>query len=258
MKKNRFNKIKINKRLVFLSVLVTLFLLSGSIFAVTIMKTVPQNIGFKDVGLQSLSVSMCLECHKGSSIEKHHKTPDAINGNCFACHKVTKPGGKYRVEIARTCPTCHNKSPHHKSKDAENKNCVSCHKTPGVSKYSTKVPKYKPSIITPTVKACRNCHGEGVVDNIQVLSVKKTHHSIKLKGCENCHEKDRKSQNIRNCERCHSVTALHEVGPHVEQASCKGCHEVKLDTKKPEVKKKATTKSKKSKKRKKTRKKKRR
>ena len=134
-------------------------LLVGSIFA----QYVPQEIGFKDVKFTSLQKEMCYECHGSSLVEDHHNTSNAVAGNCVACHNVQTQPGNVGVVLERNCMICHNESPHHTIEPAKNKECTVCHDSPGVSDYSTEVPSYPTSAITPTVANCRLCHGEGVV-----------------------------------------------------------------------------------------------
>ncbi len=207
----------------------TVLLFGSGIYAVIVMKGVPQKIGLNDVEYAKLNPKLCGECHDPSMVDAHHNTKNAISGNCTFCHTASTKPGKIGVLISRNCMRCHVKSPHHKTKAALNKECTSCHDTPGLGDYSTKTPSYKKSKITPTTRSCRNCHADGVVNGKKVVGMKKTHHAISLKGCNTCHdEKDKKSGNIRICERCHNVKAIHEVLPHVEKANCKGCHGDKL------------------------------
>lgn len=136
--------------------------------------------------------------------------------------------------------TCHEQSPHHATKAAKDKECRSCHDSPGVSDYSTEVPSYAPSKVTPTPGSCGNCHGEGEVDGQKVVGSRDTHHGISLTDCNICHdqtstnkEQSEKNTSIRICERCHNVKVLHEVVPHVEKASCALCHGGKTATAQP-------------------------
>jgi uncharacterized protein YlaI len=215
-------------------------LLAGSIFA----QYVPQEIGFKDVKFTSLKKEMCQECHGDSLVEDHHSTSDAVAGNCVVCHGVRTEPGSVGVSLERNCMVCHNESPHHTIEPAKNKECTACHDSPGVSDYSTEVPSYPISSITPTVANCRLCHGEGVVDGEQIVDSRDTHHGISFKECKVCHGKidlpeeertDEGSTDIRICERCHNVKALHEVVPHVEENACSVCHGGKTATMQPAV-----------------------
>ncbi len=206
------------------------FLFVWSIFA----QNVPQEIGFKDVKFSSLNRELCQECHGSSLVDTHHDTSHAVSGNCVFCHGVQTQAGDAGVSLERNCMSCHEQSPHHATEAAKNKECRSCHDSPGVSDYSTEVPTYEPSKVTPTLSNCRNCHGEGVVDGQKVVGARDTHHGISFQECNICHDgiflltnqeqNDKKGENIRICERCHNVKALHEVVPHVEKESCIVCH----------------------------------
>lgn len=203
------------------------FLLAGSIFS----KAVPQNMGFKDVKYTSLTKEVCQECHSGSLADTHHNTNEAVSGNCVFCHSVQTESGNVGVSLERNCMVCHQQSPHHATKAAQDNQCRTCHDGPGVSDYSTEVPSYAPSIVTPKPSDCGLCHGEGVVDGLNIVGPRDTHHGISLKECTTCHgevstnkEENEQSMNIRLCERCHNVKVLHEVTPHVEKDSCVVCH----------------------------------
>jgi hypothetical protein len=224
----------------------------GIIFA----QTVPQKIGFTDLKFESLKKEVCQDCHESSMVDTHHDTKEAVAGNCASCHTVSTQPGSVGVSLKRDCMTCHEQSPHHATEDAKNKNCTVCHDNPGVSDYSTEVPPYKPSRVTPTPANCRLCHGEGTVDGQKIVAAKDTHHGISFKGCNICHDQivlsngqaqddtqkqdDKKSTNIRICERCHSVKALHEVVPHVEKEACAVCHGGKAVATQPKVEENAT------------------
>jgi len=198
------------------------FLLVGAVVA----QTVPQQVGFKDVAFSSLDKKGCQECHGESLVDAHHNTSQAVSGDCAACHSVSTEPGKVGVALQRDCMVCHTTSPHHATEAAANNECGSCHDSPGISDFSTAAPSYGISKVTPTVSNCRNCHGEGTVDGVQVFNPEKTHHGISLKGCNVCHEEgvDKKDTTIRACERCHSVKAIHEVLGHVGKDACAGCH----------------------------------
>jgi hypothetical protein len=215
------------KRVISVFSLAGLFLLfMGSCFYVS-AANVTQQVGFKDVAFSSLTKPMCQECHEGNLADTHHGTKPASSGDCASCHKVSTETGNVGVSLERNCMSCHTKSPHHATDAAANNECTTCHESAGVSNFSTAVPSYPPSKITPTVSSCKNCHGEGEVDGQKVVDMKTTHHGISLKGCNVCHdENDKKSQDIRICERCHNVKAIHEVLAHVETGSCVKCHEV--------------------------------
>jgi len=203
-----------------------------SIFAVLIFFTlsapaqdISQAIGFKDIEFSSLNRGSCVDCHGDGLVDSHHGTEQAASGDCTACHSVSKAPGNIGVALERNCMNCHTKSPHHRTEAAESNECGTCHDSPGLSDYSTEVPAYKISKITPTVADCGTCHKEGTVDGQKVVGMKQTHHGIALKGCNTCHdEQDKKNTSIRICERCHSVKAIHEILPHVEKDACVKCH----------------------------------
>jgi hypothetical protein len=225
------NKTKIaqqqNKKVIFVFGLGGLFLLFlGSLFYLS-AQSVSQQVGFKDVAFSSLDKAACQVCHGDNLVDTHHNTTQAGSGDCAFCHKVSTQAGNVGVSLERNCMACHEKSPHHATEAAANNECTTCHESPGISAYSTTVPSYQPSKVTPTVASCKNCHGEGEVEGQKVVDMKTTHHGISLKGCNVCHdENDKQSQDIRICERCHSVKAIHEVVAHVEAGSCVKCHEV--------------------------------
>jgi hypothetical protein len=190
-----------------------------------IAQDIPQEIGFKDIEFASLNRDSCVDCHGDALVDTHHKTTQATSGDCTSCHGVSRAPGKVGVTLERNCMNCHTKSPHHRTEAAQTNECGTCHDSPGVSDYSTEVPVYKVSDITPTVDDCRTCHKEGTVDGQKVVGMKQTHHGIALKGCNSCHdEQEKKNTSIRICERCHSVKAIHEVLPHVEKDACVKCH----------------------------------
>lgn len=221
------------------SVISLSLLLVGSIFA----QYVPQKIGFPDVKFTSLKKEVCQECHASSMADDHHSTSNAVSGNCVACHNVQTQPGNVGVSLERNCMACHEQSPHHTIESAKNKECTSCHDTPGVSDYSTEVPTYQPSKVTPKASNCKLCHGEGVVDGQKVVDARDTHHGISFGDCKACHDKidlstnqeqsDEMSVNIRVCERCHNVKVLHEVADHVEKGACAVCHGGKAVTARP-------------------------
>ena len=226
------------------SVICLSFLLVGLIFA----KTVPQKIGFKDVKFTSLNKKLCQECHGDSLSDTHHSTKHAVSGNCVFCHSASAQSGSVGISLERNCMVCHEQSPHHATEDAKNKKCTSCHDSLGVSDYSTEVPPYKPSKVTPTPNDCKKCHGEGVVDGQKIFNARDTHHGISFKECNACHDvinlsanqeqDDKQNINIRICERCHNVKVLHEVAPHVEKENCVVCHGGKTAAAQPKVEKK--------------------
>ena len=202
------------------------FLFIGSLFYVS-AATVEQKIGFKDMAFSSLDKVSCQACHGEDLVDTHHKTQPALSGDCASCHTVSTESGNIGVALERNCMSCHKTSPHHATEAASNNECTSCHESPGVSEYSTAVPPYNPSNVTPTVASCKNCHGEGEVDGQKVVDMKTTHHGISLKGCNVCHDPENKeNQDIKICERCHSAKAIHEVLAHVEKVNCVKCHEV--------------------------------
>ncbi len=216
-----------SRRVFFVLSLCGIFLLfSGSLFYVS-AATVVQEVGFKDVAFSSLDRAACQACHGQNLVDTHHKTEPAVSGNCASCHNVSTEAGNVGVSLERNCMGCHKESPHHATEAAANNECTTCHESAGVSDYSTEVPSYPPSKVTPTVASCRNCHGEGEVDGQKVVDMKTTHHGISLKGCTACHDpQNKESQDIRICERCHSAKAIHEVLAHVEKGNCVKCHEV--------------------------------
>jgi hypothetical protein len=209
------------KTFLFFCVIGLSFLIVGSLAA----QTIPQKIGFKDVKFSNLTRTECSACHEGSLVDTHHSTSPAVSGDCSACHKVSTQAGNVGVALERNCMACHSKSPHHMTETAMNNECTTCHDSAGVSDFSNEAPTYAMSKVTPTPAHCRNCHNVGVVDGVNVVSVKDTHHGISLKGCSKCHDEgDKKETSIRTCQRCHSVKAIHEVLPHVEKDSCVKCH----------------------------------
>ena len=213
--------------LIFAVISVIVVSVSG-IYAVTNLPAVPQKIGLDDVTFNDLNRPYCENCHGESVANIHHATKNAVSGNCVSCHAVEKKQDATGVIRKTNCMDCHKKSPHHVTEAAKNRECNSCHETEGLSDYNQKdVPGYKISKITPTKVACRKCHHDGQVGNKKVFSFKKTHHAIGLKGCDNCHEKNKSTVNIRVCERCHNVKAIHEVGPHVVKDACVHCHDMK-------------------------------
>jgi hypothetical protein len=202
------------------------FLFIGSLFYVS-AAVVDQKIGFKDMAFSNLNKVSCQACHGEDLVDTHHKTQPAISGDCASCHTVSTESGNVGVALERDCMGCHKQSPHHATEAAANNECTTCHESPGVSEYSTAVPPYNPSSVTPTVASCKNCHGEGEVEGQKVVDMKTTHHGISLKGCNVCHDPEkRESQDIRICERCHSAKAIHEVLAHVGKENCVKCHEV--------------------------------
>ena len=203
-----------------------IFLFIGSLFYVS-AATVEQKVGFKDMAFSSLNKASCQACHGEDLVDTHHKTQPALSGDCASCHTVSTEAGNVGVALERNCMGCHKTSPHHATEAAANNECTTCHESPGVSEYSTVVPPYNPSSVTPTVASCKNCHGEGEVEGQKVVDMKTTHHGISLKGCNVCHDpEDKQSQDIRICERCHSAKSIHEVLAHVEKVNCVKCHEV--------------------------------
>ncbi|MCK4764033.1 MAG: hypothetical protein KAW12_17670 [Candidatus Aminicenantes bacterium] len=218
----RFSK----EAILVLSVFFLVFLFSGSLFA----EGIAQDIGFKDVGFTGINKAICQGCHGDSQVDAHHGTSYATSGDCSHCHKVSTEPGKIGVALERECKACHKKSPHHETQAATDKECNSCHESPGVSDFSTEVPPYSASKVTPTVENCRICHKEGgEVDGLKIVSMKDTHHGISLKGCNTCHDPENKrSTDIRICERCHSAKAIHEVLPHVQKDACGVCHGGKI------------------------------
>jgi hypothetical protein len=206
------------------------FLFIGSLIYVS-AAAVEQKVGFKDMAFSSLNKASCQACHGEDLVDTHHKTQPALSGDCASCHTVSTEAGNVGVALERNCMGCHKTSPHHATEAAANNECASCHESPGVSEYSTVVPPYNPSSVTPTVASCKNCHGEGEVEGQKVVDMKTTHHGISLKGCNVCHDpEDKESQDVRICERCHSAQAIHEVLAHVEKENCAKCHEVNKNT----------------------------
>lgn len=204
-----------------LSVIGLFFLFPGGIFA----QTISQEIGLKDVAFSSLNKVACQGCHGESLVDTHHDTAPAVSGACADCHTVSTQPGNVGVALQRDCMVCHRESPHHGTEAAVNKECNSCHDSAGLSDYSTKVPAYNISKVTPTVESCKSCHSEGEVEGVKIVGMKETHHGIGLKDCNACHEGDEeKTTNIRICERCHSVKAIHEVLPHIKKENCAACH----------------------------------
>jgi hypothetical protein len=213
---------KLQKRVLsFICVLSVTILFAVSFFA----GDIPQKIGFKDVAFSNLNRVSCVDCHGDTLADTHHSTKPATSGDCSSCHSVSTSPGKVGVALERNCMVCHSKSPHHRTEAAENNECTTCHDSPGLGDFSNVVPSYKVSKVTPTVENCKTCHKEGTVDGQKVYGMKKTHHGIALKGCNNCHgEGDKKNTSIRTCQRCHNVKAIHEVLPHVEKENCVKCH----------------------------------
>lgn len=221
-----------DKNTFFLLFLVGLFFLFIGSLSYLSAAAVEQKIGFKDVAFSNLDKATCQDCHGEDLVDTHHQTKPALSGNCAACHTVSTESGKVGITLERDCMGCHKQSPHHATEAAVNNECTTCHDSPGVSDYSTAVPSYNPSSVTPTAASCKNCHGDGEVEGQKVVGMKTTHHGISLKGCNVCHDENNKeSQDIRICERCHSAKALHQVPPHVKKENCIKCHEVDKDTK---------------------------
>jgi len=197
------------------------FLLTGLIFA----QVVPQEVGFKDVAFSSLNKQGCATCHGESLADTHHNTKPAADGDCASCHAVSTQKGNVGVSLQRDCMICHKKSPHHETEAAVNRECSTCHDSSGVSDYSTEVPGYSVSKVTPKVSSCKNCHSAGTLNGTKISDPKDTHHGISLKGCNNCHDEgEKKNTGIRACERCHNVKSIHEVLGHVKKDACAGCH----------------------------------
>lgn len=212
---------KHKKKFFILGIIGLSILVTGNLFA----QDIPQEIGFKDFEYSALNRSSCVDCHGEGLVDEHHATQQATSGDCTACHSVSRAPGNVGVVLERNCMTCHTKSPHHKTEAAANNECGTCHDTPGLSDYSTEVPPYNVSKITPTVEDCKTCHKEGAVDGKKIVGMKQTHHGIALKGCNTCHDPENKQNtSIRICERCHSAKAIHEVLPHIEKDACVKCH----------------------------------
>lgn len=202
------------------------FLFIGSLFYLP-AASVEQKVGFKDMVFSSLNKVSCQPCHGEGLVDTHHQTGPAVSGDCSSCHTVSTQAGNVGVALERNCMGCHKESPHHVTEAAASNECTTCHESAGVSEYSTEVPPYQPSKVTPTVASCKNCHGEGEVEGEKVADMKATHHGIALKDCNACHDQeDKASQDIRICERCHSVKAIHEVLAHVGKENCAKCHEI--------------------------------
>ncbi len=155
-----------------------LLFFTGSIFAVVLMKVVPQKIGYKDVEYTSFNKKSCTECHSASMAKEHHATKNALSRKCYTCHNPSKKTGNVGVSLERDCMKCHPKSPHHKTEAALNKECTTCHDSPGIDDYTLKGPSYKPSNITPSKDSCKNCHNTSMYpeDNLRENIV-----------CVNCH-----------------------------------------------------------------------
>lgn len=193
--------------------------------AVTRAEPVPQEIGFEDVTFQSLSRSTCEGCHGATLADLHHRSEPASQGRCAACHVVSTQAGRVGVALERRCAGCHERSPHHQTQAAKDRNCVACHSSPGVSAFGADTPAYAASpLVTPTRDRCVRCHSGGTVGGRAIVPPKETHHAIAAAGCEACHLEDRASTSIRVCERCHSVQALHQVVPHIQENACVKCH----------------------------------
>ena len=212
---------------------VGLLLFGGSIWAVIVMKGVPQDLGIRDVTFTHLNQGVCRGCHGDSLADRHHGTQNATTGNCVFCHKVSKASDTFGVTLTRDCMKCHLKSPHHQTQAAKDKKCDECHDTPGLSVFSMKGPNYEPSLITPTKTSCKNCHQGAKKGSNRIFGFKETHHGTGIQDCSVCHAKNKSSKDVRICERCHSVKALHEVKPHVKKSACFGCHGDKIAPKKP-------------------------
>jgi hypothetical protein len=211
------------------AVMVVVLFFTGAIWAKKIAKeAAPQNIGFKDVAFNDLTQGACRGCHGESLADRHHGTKNAASGNCVFCHKVSTDAKNQGVDLTRDCLKCHLKSPHHLTEAAKKNKCGECHDTPGLSAYSTQMPNYAPSLITPSKNSCKNCHIDGNNGKDKIFGFKETHHGTGIQTCETCHAENKASDDVRLCERCHNVASLHQVKPHIEGNACFGCHGEKL------------------------------
>jgi hypothetical protein len=203
----------------FIIVALTLFISTAG------AKNVSQVIGFKDVGFSSLNKQFCKGCHGDSLVETHHETGKFEAGSCTFCHSVSQHNDNFGVVLLRDCMKCHKETPHHKTEAALDNECTSCHDTAGLSDYSTDVVDYGITKVTPAVSNCGRCHGDGKVDDLNIVGYEDTHHDIGLENCNTCHtDTDPKTVNIRICERCHNVKAIHSVAHHVVPENCVVCH----------------------------------
>ncbi len=184
----------------------------------------PQNLGFPDVEFTSLQRKNCEVCHGKSLADRHHGTPKAQAGECGFCHTVSTTPGKLGVKLERNCLSCHKTSPHHETQAAKEKKCTSCHNAPGLAAYTTKLPDYGVSKVTPKRSNCRNCHAGGTANGMTIATPQKTHHQAAGIGCDACHGGDTSKTVVRPCEHCHSVEAIHQVEPHLQKTACGGCH----------------------------------
>ncbi|AVX21724.1 IPT/TIG domain-containing protein [Carboxydocella sporoproducens DSM 16521] len=205
------------------------------------MPYVPQNEGLYDTTWEFLSRPDCEQCHGSNLADRHHSIDFVkIEGNCYRCHgfengtiqpvprecttcHTESPHHKTVDAIEGRCTACHDP------------NVVS-------DFGSKPLPTYDASLITPAIADCRNCHATnasadlpkpifkpGPVDD---PSENSTHHYVANAGidCAKCHFGN-VSAPVRDCEQCHDIGTLHTIKGHTVDETgnmlverCQGCH----------------------------------
>ncbi len=134
-----------------------------------LMDYVPQEVGIYDTWYSRLEEFDCRKCHGDSLADRHHHTEIVLrDGLCFPCHELTPdPPG---VVVIRDCTTggCHSWDDvpangwHHDTDLSGSENCVACHDRNLVSEISpfSSFAEYPPSVATPSIFSCQNCHWE--------------------------------------------------------------------------------------------------
>ncbi|MBW2173318.1 MAG: thrombospondin type 3 repeat-containing protein [Deltaproteobacteria bacterium] len=133
------------------------------------MDYVPQEIGIYDSWYDRLEEIECRRCHGDSLADRHHHTPIVLEqGFCHPCHESTpEPPG---VVVITDCKTsgCHSGDDlrangwHHDTDLFGAENCVKCHDRNLVSEILpfSGFAEYPPSVETPELFSCQNCHWE--------------------------------------------------------------------------------------------------
>ena len=221
------------------------------LFASTSSANVPappvnQEIGFEDVGFNSLTEADCRVCHDAGLPDRHHglydsvvpslsitpypqfNTIDPVTGqeryNCLSCHSDN-------FILERDCTVCHNTaSPHHQTALADDGDCVACHgdlvDNMDDGHY---IPTYSPSLVTPTrsegdglplndrsvgAGGCDYCHDYDGLTPPVILNNRDLHHGTNLvdfgSRCGWCHDFGAPAE-IRTCEGCHGPDSLHNI-----------------------------------------------
>lgn len=145
-----------------------------------LMDYVPQEIGIFDGDYSSQRKGDCRVCHGDSTAERHHYSDLALTTRlCTPCHLLDPetPGGVL-VENDCTVGGCHNTADrgsmdghetppngwHHATDLALVSRCSACHVYPLIDHIADDAPlpfnQYPPAVVTPTPKACENCHWE--------------------------------------------------------------------------------------------------